>query len=176
MLWLDWRRNQEPESGMICPKVTRWQSQGLQIPYIIDKRSEDPDGRQSGKERKGAWRWGWTKEGGRKQAEQAESALKSTKDSHSQFWPSLGLPGEFQNYWCRVSAPEILIWLLCRETWVRGCLKAFQLSWMYSQSCKPLTKLSNLLGSELAEGAVLKGWLVNINKILILQDCLDNVI
>jgi hypothetical protein len=39
-----------------------------------------------------------------------------------------------------------------------------------------LVKLSNLLGSELAEGAVLKDWLVNINKILILQDCLENVI
>lgn len=40
--------------------------------------------------------------------------------------------------------------------------------------CKPLSKQSNLSGSELAEGAVLKGCFVNINKILDLKGWLDN--
>lgn len=42
--------------------------------------------------------------------------------------------------------------------------------------CKQLNKQSNLSGSELVEGEVLKAWLVNINKILDLKAWLDNAI
>lgn len=130
--WYDWIGKETKNLRVwLAPWSQEDRAQGLLTLYIsrqqrwASRRTQVRRGRELGGE------------GGQRRQEEAVrthgECFQSLSDSYSQRWPSLGSPGECQTYWCLAPNPEILIWLLCMEPWVRGCLKALQLRWMHSQ-------------------------------------------